>query len=657
MKLSAKLSIILLLAFNLSAIQLFSQNVKVEKSTIIEYYKGKPYYMHFVKKGETIDKIADAYQVTVEEIRRENDFMKGEVAEFQALKIPQNQKNTTSTVDESKETKSVKEKKIVVPDFTKTTVDTIQEFVTYKAKKQDSFDGIARKFNITTESLLKANPDLKRLKRGTIVNIPPSNNWVLKTDDKVVEKPKFQQKDSAIVVVPTIDSLVIQPEIPENCILVQPKQTLFRISNTYNISIDSLIILNPQLENGLKAGMILKIRPDKGSEITPVFEIDKNKDSFVQNLLESEYYNPRNFDNIFKVALLLPFDVENYSASEQETSNPESSFYQFMQFYGGFTLAVDSLVKNGLKIKLFVYDADQQKGTGKIEAILRKDEMKSMDLIVGPLFIHTFSVAAKFAQRYDIPIVNPLSKRENLTNGNSQVIKVQPLYNSIGQVISSYIKNNYSETVNVILVDNNEANYKNCISQITSSANTNSRYYTTTYSVVSYKNGGISGVVSKLKPNIKNLIIYFTNEKENIKEFVSLLYSRKGNYIIDLAGFDGWDKTDINTNFLNDFNYTQFATYYVNHELPEVKHFNNTFKDKFNAFPVDKQLPYLGYDIGMFFLNTLYHLDSKYTDSYSNNYYKGLSTNFYFTKSSPNNGLENYGIKTLKLSNNQLIEK
>lgn len=655
MKLSAKLLICLFLAVNLSATQLFAQNVKVEKSTIIEHYKGKPYYMHFVKKGETIDKIADAYQVTVDEIRRENDFMKGEVSEFQALKIPQNQKNTALTVNEPKEAKSVKEKKIIVPDFTKTTVDTIQEFVTYKAKKQDSFDGIARKFNITTESLLKANPDLKRLKKGTIVNIPPSNNWVLKTEGKVVEKPKYQQKDTSIVLVPTIDSLNIQPEIPENCILVQPKQTLFRISNTYNISIDSLIILNPQLKDGLKAGMVLKIRPDKDSKITPVLEIAGNKDSFVQNLFESKYYNPRNHDNIFKVALLLPFDVENYSASEQEINDPNSTFYQFMQFYGGFTLAVDSLVQHGLKIKLFVYDADQQKGTGKIEAILKKEEMKNMDLIVGPLFIHTFSVAAKFAQRYDIPIINPLSKRENITNGNSKVIKVQPLYNSIGQVISNYIQNHYSETVNVILVDNNEENYKSCISQIVNSTN-NNRYYTTTYSIVSYKNGGISGVVGKLKPNIKNLIIYFTNDKEKVKEFVSLLYSRKGNYIIDLAGFDDWDKIDVNTNFLTDFNYTQFSTYYVNHELPEIKDFNYKFKNKFNAFPVDKQLPYLGYDIGMFFLNTLYYLNSNNTDSYSNMYYKGLSTNFYFTKSNSNNGLENYGIKILKISDNQLVE-
>ena len=60
----------------------------VTKSTIIEQYKGKPYYIHFVKADETISLISKTYGVAPERILQENEEAKEGIFTNMILKIP-----------------------------------------------------------------------------------------------------------------------------------------------------------------------------------------------------------------------------------------------------------------------------------------------------------------------------------------------------------------------------------------------------------------------------------------------------------------------------------------------------------------------------------------------------------------------------------------
>ena len=82
------------------------------------------------------------------------------------------------------------------------------------------------------------------------------------------------------------------------------------------------------------------------------------------------------------------------------------------------------LKKQGLNIELHVYDVDDD--MAKAMKVINMDEMRSMDLIIGPFFSRIFPLASNFARIFDIPIVNPLSKRSDIVQNNAQVYKFQP---------------------------------------------------------------------------------------------------------------------------------------------------------------------------------------------------------------------------------------
>ncbi len=71
------------------------------KSQIVTEYDGKPYYIHTVKKKQTMKDIADIYGVTVYEIIKENKDVKTNPKAGELLRIPYKQQEEVIFVDET----------------------------------------------------------------------------------------------------------------------------------------------------------------------------------------------------------------------------------------------------------------------------------------------------------------------------------------------------------------------------------------------------------------------------------------------------------------------------------------------------------------------------------------------------------------------------
>lgn len=71
------------------------------KSQIVTEYDGKPYYIHTVKKKQTMKDIADIYGVTVYEIIKENKDVKTNPKAGELLRIPYKQQEEVIFVDEA----------------------------------------------------------------------------------------------------------------------------------------------------------------------------------------------------------------------------------------------------------------------------------------------------------------------------------------------------------------------------------------------------------------------------------------------------------------------------------------------------------------------------------------------------------------------------
>ena len=121
------------------------------------------------------------------------------------------------------------------------------EYYTYTVGTSEGLYAISHKFGISQAEISKANPTIESgIRAGQQLLIP--------VQIKVENKPKTMATK-------TKDVEFIHHK-------VEKKQTLFAISHKYNVSQEEITLYNPQLNNGLNEGDILKI-PVKKEETNP----------------------------------------------------------------------------------------------------------------------------------------------------------------------------------------------------------------------------------------------------------------------------------------------------------------------------------------------------------------------------------------------------
>ncbi|MCU0370880.1 MAG: LysM peptidoglycan-binding domain-containing protein [Bacteroidales bacterium] len=193
---------------------------------------------------------------------------------------------------------------------------------------------------------------------------------------------------------------------------VQALENYYTLSLKYDISIDALKQANPGIANpGVGDVLVIPGKSTMQAEpgLADCARLRKEK------------------NELYRVALMVPFSLEQVADSLwKENLDPlkinELSPFRFIQFYHGFMLAADSLRQKGLNVEIHVYDIDHQ--TSKAMSVIHKPELKKMDLIFGPLFKNSFSIVAEFALENNIPVINPLSPRNDILEGNPFVFKL-----------------------------------------------------------------------------------------------------------------------------------------------------------------------------------------------------------------------------------------
>ncbi len=149
------------------ALKILRLNIKLFLLAFLLFFSSVFALTYTVKPGDSLDKIARKYGVSVKELIKENNLKKPYIIRpGQKLKIPTKKKKKTKKV-----------KKIYVSGYIK-----------YKVKPGDSLIKIAKKFGVSTKEIIKAN-NLKKpyhLRVGQILKIPK------KTSKKKKSKPKIK---------------------------------------------------------------------------------------------------------------------------------------------------------------------------------------------------------------------------------------------------------------------------------------------------------------------------------------------------------------------------------------------------------------------------------------------------------------------------------
>jgi len=441
--------------------------------------------------------------------------------------------------------------------------------------------------------------------------------------------------------------------------LVKKGQTLYMISKAYGVEVNDVIKENPEVKEGLKADMKLRIPVPHAEEVQKKTgkhsgeahrEKEKEVVAPVPETPPAETSVPcgegKSFRNKnYNVALMLPLFLDEVVPMDVMAvpADPETAYQplKFIQFYEGMLIALDSLAKQGLKVKVFVYDAD--KDTLKTKKLLREPEMKNMDLIIGLLYPRNFQIVAEFAQKNGINIVNPLSEREQLVKGNPRVFKIRPSGSSLQENLVSFLSANYKEGRIIIvsppLYPDKEAPLnlkKQCLTGKMDAMIVDSY----TAAVEQF---------SKEQDNV--LVIYSENEAAAL-DIITKLNEKRTDGNLTVIGVPRWDRFDeIESDYLVNLKAHFFAPFFVDTEDPDVRNFILKYQVRYKAVPDD--LAFQGFDVAYYFLTALHQNGKNFERCIPDLKMKSLQTSFKFSQAN-GDGYENQYWSLYKYDNFKL---
>ena len=247
---------------------------------------------------------------------------------------------------------------------------------TYVIQPKDNYYRITKSFNLTQEELFAINPGLeeKGLQPGEVINVKkPQNSKVKETvtwqEDKKNEKAEVQN--------------VVADEY--QTYTVQNGDTVFGILNKFNVSLDQLLELNPKLSEGLKPGMVLKVKK-----------------------LEAGYFK-KSGDEL-NVVLMLPFGFDDGDSKYRSMA---------ADFLTGAKLAIERNAKAGQKLDVKVVDAGSE---ASFKNSLTQINQNNTDLIIGPFFKSNVLEVLDYVKTQKIPVVAPFANSPELRNYSNLVI-------------------------------------------------------------------------------------------------------------------------------------------------------------------------------------------------------------------------------------------
>ena len=409
---------------------------------------------HKVEAKETIYGISKKYGISQDELMDANPFLRQRVLQIgDELVIP-----GKSNTKEDGRIKPV----VTQTDPPETTdfreIEEDDNYIYLKIKPKQTIYSITKDYNVTEEVLRSLNPQLKNgLKTEDIIRIPkkkttekaeeeivPEGMYKVKKGDTVfsLSKDFNVSQDDFYIANPAVQtgglvvgSYVKIPKKGKNTAVIQDGfiehkvkkgETIYSITKLYNVSFADLLKHNPQLSEGLKEGMILKVPLPDNADIIKIGEKIK-----------------RINDNEINIALLLPFHLDNIAGRAQEKQISADLLI-------GARIALDSLARSGKVINLRVFDS--QGSTETVEKLLATENFSKFDAVIGPLFGSNFKSMATMLAGSGIAVVSPLSNSDDLT-GYENVIVSTPTDEFIADAIVQEIVNDYTNQQIRILTD------------------------------------------------------------------------------------------------------------------------------------------------------------------------------------------------------------
>ena len=530
--------------------------------------------------------------------------------------------------------------------------DVVENGTTYcihKIKEGETLYSLSKKYNVNVNELKNANKDLTvNLSLNQPVKIP------------CTEKTKSEEKETVDkkVIVAT-DSKV--DEFKGNYIFhtISKGETVYSITKNFNITEIQFYKDNEETKrDGLKLGAVVKILQVENTDEDHVV-IERHFLNIVGNNKLNTFGADSNLlkdSTVFKLAVMLPFQYErnvevlkNFKEDQQPKLYKETK--KFVELYQGIKLAVDSIVKLGLDVQLFVYDTKED--TVEIKNIIQKPEAKYFDLIIGPGYESTFAFASKYFKSSGIPMVSPLSKNDKVIRNNPNTIKIVPSYENHLEAIAKYTNENYLKE-NIIIVMENENDKKYALKiqrDILAQALMNDSSANLSVSIVK----GHLSVKPKLVMGKKNIVI-LTNNKESFTTRLAVnLVEKASSYDINVFGNENLKKyRNIEVAYWDSLNIHITATSNIRYGSQLVNKFISSYFNVF--FNEPSQYAFAGFDLTLMLLRQVIRTKKYSHLDIVDSYFMGGYRDYQFKFNGDKNGISNKAVNIFRLHDFKFVK-
>ncbi|MGP1437105.1 MAG: PBP1 and LysM peptidoglycan-binding domain-containing protein [Phocaeicola sp.] len=533
------------------------------------------FFLHTITKGQSLYSIASMYNVTIDDIVRLNPGSDQVIKEGKTLKIPQ------------------------VTAKTKQTFHTIQS--------GETLYRISVNYNVSANAICQANPGLseKNFRAGQVIVIPVSNTP--KKDADNIRKSNVKTDNP-------ISPIGQSQNKWQDMHKVKKGETIFSLCRQYHITEDELKAANPELKNGkLKKGSYLAI-PYSGSVAATNKQSNDptNDELFRNNKTEFHAYNK------IKVAVILPFKSDR----------------RMVEYYEGFLLAADSLKKKGTSLDIYTYDSGTS--STSINPILRKSEMKNMDIIIGPAITEQIEPLSQFAQTNKIRTVIPFTSKDNHVFSNPYIYQINTPQSYLFSEVYDHFIRKFNNNANVIFLDTNDSSNDKLvfINGLKSELHDNHIPYTDLKGD-NILEASMSAAADTLKNNI--FIPVSGSNVTLIKLLPQLVALTKEHpeYEVHLFGYPEWQT--YTSDHIHDF-YTLgtyfYSSFYTNNLFPEAVSYSSLFrrwygKEMANTYP---KYGMLGFDTTYYLLSGLSRFGNNLEESFNKYTVTPIQTGFKFER-------------------------
>jgi len=656
-------------------------------------------YRHVVVRGETLESIAEKYEISPSLLKQVNPGLRIAV-QGQRLRLPQTAKVPGYHAPQKPFQKTMAKKRTPKPVSKKQAPQNKPRFITHRVQKKETLYSISRKYGVSLNELYRANPGLTtHIKIGQTLRVPKK---------KITEPYLIYSSFKKI--------------------------SLKKVARLYQMDYELLKRKNPSVGRKVHAGQMIRIPLDKklieASNKIPeqATQPAKTPEQTLGNTTTPVMAGrcmARPHTRTFKVALMVPLyleeidslDINQFMLQNRKHFKP----FRFIQFLEGALMATDSLQKQGMKLEFHVYDVDEK--LTKASKVLSKPELKEMDLIIGPFYSRSFNQIALFANHFNIPIVNPLTFRNQVVEQFSEVVKVKPDKNYDPGLLAALIKADYPNH-KVFFIRQNTFQDNMLIDQIRDSIQSilpdkikipnsqlidygirvtqrekeaaqlaalkesdsdekptpievslsdtlhlyklenqwinpdslkffpeDSTLLDNSLTTITYAYDSIHPFENQASVVRNNLIILYGTQKSFVMDAMNRLNVLQDTFPIQMVGVPEWENfSNLDLNQMNNLQVTYPSSYFVDYQNPSVQNYVEDFKSRFKTDPETYGI--LGFDICYYFMENLFQYGNHMLPCLENSPKAGLSTHFRFTPAMKNeNSYENTYWNILRISN------